>query len=279
MKLFSEGENRRKWLTPGERAVMQKDFNEIWKVRMVRNTLILVPALLVVILPVVYLLMIWFVPPERMNGVEQMMKLVPPDLRGYFSARQSLFYLMENVVCPMFFLMIPLMVSTVTAACSFVGEKERGTMEVLLTSPLKPGTVLISKTVPYLALSFITLIVTGISFFAFLVVVGIGDLLLKMPFFLNWNWIVMLLVVSPSLTLFGVIFMVLVSGRSKSYMESMQLSGYVVLPLVLLMIGQFTGLFQLDALILLAIGAGVFVLDFILGGISARSFTPEKLMK
>jgi hypothetical protein len=276
MKLFSEGENRRKWLTPGERAVMQKDFNEIWKVRMVRNTLILVPALLVVILPVVYLLMIWFVPPERMNGVEQMMKLVPPYLRGYFSARQSLFYLMENVVCPMFFLMIPLMVSTVTAACSFVGEKERGTIETLLLTPLRVRSLFKAKV---FGCALVSLIVTGISFFAFLVVVGIGDLLLKMPFFLNWNWIVMLLVVSPSLTLFGVIFMVLVSGRSKSYMESMQLSGYVVLPLVLLMIGQFTGLFQLDALILLAIGAGVFVLDFILGGISARSFTPEKLMK
>ena len=54
--------------------------------------------------------------------------------------------------------LVLMIICAIMTSISIVREKERGTMEVLLTSPLKPGTVLISKTVPYLALSFINLI-------------------------------------------------------------------------------------------------------------------------
>lgn len=54
--------------------------------------------------------------------------------------------------------LVLMIICAIMTSISIVREKERGTMEVLLASPLKPGTVLISKTVPYLALSFINLI-------------------------------------------------------------------------------------------------------------------------
>lgn len=62
-------------------------------------------------------------------------------------------------------------------------------------------------------------------------------------------------------------------------MESFQTSGYIVLPVVLLFIGQFTGIFQLNALILLFISIGVAALDLILLLFASHSFTPEKLLK
>lgn len=54
--------------------------------------------------------------------------------------------------------LVLMIICAIMTSISIVREKERGTMEVLLASPLKPVTVLISKTVPYLALSFINLI-------------------------------------------------------------------------------------------------------------------------
>lgn len=54
--------------------------------------------------------------------------------------------------------LVLMIICTIMTSISIVREKERGTMEVLLASPLKPATVLISKTIPYLALSFINLI-------------------------------------------------------------------------------------------------------------------------
>lgn len=265
-----------KLLTEGELAIVKKDFNEIWHIRTVRSTLLMVPVVLVVVLPLLYLFMILFVPTTQMNGVEQMLKLLPPEWLGVFDSKQSMFYLMVNVVCPMFFLMIPLMASTTTAAASFVGEKERGTIETLLLTPLPVRSLFKAKVA---GCTLVSAVITAISFLAFCVVVGGGNLYLGMPFFLNWSWLALILVLSPAVTVFGVIFMVLVSGRSSSYIESMQLSGYVVLPLVLLMIGQFTGLFQLNAWILFLAGLAILVLDIVLLMVSVRRFTPEKLLK
>ncbi|MBW7573258.1 ABC transporter [Caproiciproducens faecalis] len=264
-----------KLLSSAEQAVVNKDFGEIWNTRMARNTIIIVPLIMVLFLPVMYLLMIFFIPANQMNGVDQMMQMLPREA-AYFSVKQGMFYIMTNVVCPMFFLMIPLMVSSVSAASSFVGEKERGTIQTLLLTPLSIKSIFKAKV---LSCVFLSAVATGISFLVFACVISVGDLLLGMPFFLNWNWLVLVLLLAPGITVFGVIFMVLVSGKSKSYMESIQTSGYIVLPLVLLFVGQFTGLFQLNALILLVIAAVLLVVDFLLWFVSARSFTPEKLLK
>lgn len=265
-----------KLLSEGELAVVKKDFREIWQIRTVRATLLIVPFCMVVVLPLVFLFMILYVPTDQMNGVEQMLRLLPPEWMGVFTMQQSMFYLMVNVICPMFFLMIPLMASTTSAAASFVGEKERGTIETLLLTPLSVRSLFKAKVA---GCTFVSALITGVSFLAFSIVVGGANLYLGMPFFLNWNWLALILVLCPAVTLFGVIFMVMVSGRSSSYLESMQLSGYVVLPLVLLMIGQFTGIIYLNALILLLAGLALLVVDAVLLLVSARRFTPEKLLK
>lgn len=263
-----------KFISLAEQAIVKKDFREIWNTKMARSTLILVPTIMVIILPVMFLMMVFFIPPDQMNGVDQMMKLLPPDAKG-FSPQQAMFYVLTDLLCPMFFLMIPLMNSTVSASCSFVGEKERSTIETLLLTPLSVKQIFKAKVFGCIILSFISSL---ISFVVFTIVISTGDILLKLPFFFNWNWFVLIVLLSPAFTVLGVIFMVLISGRSKSYMESIQTSSYIVLPVVLLFIGQFTGLFQLNALILLIISVCVFIADFILMIVASRSFTPEKLL-
>jgi NADH:ubiquinone oxidoreductase subunit K len=73
--------------------------------------------------------------------------------------------------------------------------------------------------------------------------------------------------------------MVLVSAKSKSYIESVQTSGYIVLPLVLMFVGQFTGLFTLNAVIFLLVSVVVVLIDIPVWMIASRSFTAEKLLK
>ena len=55
--------------------------------------------------------------------------------------------------------MIFLLICAMMTSISIVKEKERGTMEVLLVSPVKPIYIIVSKMVPYLLLSFIDLII------------------------------------------------------------------------------------------------------------------------
>jgi ABC-2 type transport system permease protein len=54
--------------------------------------------------------------------------------------------------------MVLLLVCVMMTAVAIVKEKEMGTMEVLLVSPMKPALVILSKAIPYLILSFINLL-------------------------------------------------------------------------------------------------------------------------
>lgn len=62
--------------------------------------------------------------------------------------------------------MILMLISAMMTAVAIVKEKELGTMEVLLVSPMKPIIIILAKTIPYLTLSFINVInILLLSFF------------------------------------------------------------------------------------------------------------------
>jgi ABC-2 type transport system permease protein len=54
--------------------------------------------------------------------------------------------------------MILMLICAMMTSISIVREKETGTMEVLLVSPMKPLNIILAKAVPYLVLSFVNLI-------------------------------------------------------------------------------------------------------------------------
>lgn len=265
MKLFANA----------QKAVVRKDFREMWDVPMVRSTLLIVPLLLAVGIPALFLVITCLAPANQFHGMDQLVKFLPAEAKNY-NFRQSSFYMLTNLLCPMLFLMIPLMASSVSAASSFVGERERGTLITLLLTPLGIRNLFKAKVLGCISLS---AVITAISFVSFSIVISVGDILLGLPFFLNWNWLVLVFLLAPGITVFGVVFMVLVSAKSKSYNESVQTSGYLVLPIVLLFVGQFSGLFALNAIVFLMVSLVVIAVDFPLWLITARSFTAEKLLK
>ncbi len=55
--------------------------------------------------------------------------------------------------------MIMMLLSALMTSVAIVREKEMGTMEVLLVSPMKPLLVVLTKAVPYLVLSFVNIII------------------------------------------------------------------------------------------------------------------------
>lgn len=264
-----------KIVSPEEKSVIQKDFREIWDSKMARSTMMVVPVVLLIVLPIIFLAVILNAPMDQINGIDRMIKLLPAEEKG-LSVRQAMMYLVTNMLFPMFFLIIPLMMSSVSAANSFVGERERGTLETLLLTPLSLKRIFRAKV---FGCTFFSAVATAVSFVVFSVITAVGDILLEMPFFLNWNWLVLVFLLAPGITVFGVVFMVLISAKSKSYLESVQTSGYIVLPLIFLFIGPLSGLFQLNAFILSIIAAAVIAVDFPLWMIAAHSFSPEKLLR
>ena len=59
-----------------------------------------------------------------------------------------------NLFVPGLIALVLVLVSALMTAISLSREKERGTMEVLLVSPLRPQQIIIGKVLPYLALAF-----------------------------------------------------------------------------------------------------------------------------
>jgi len=78
--------------------------------------------------------------------VPEMKMLYNPQMKSAYNFVPGVMGLILMLICAMM------------TSISIVREKERGTMEVLLSSPVKPFYIILAKTVPYLVLSAINII-------------------------------------------------------------------------------------------------------------------------
>ena len=76
----------------------------------------------------------------------QVRMLYNPELKGAYSFVPGVMALVLMIVCAMM------------TSIAIVKEKEMGTMEVILVSPLKPFRIIIAKTIPYLVVSLFNII-------------------------------------------------------------------------------------------------------------------------
>lgn len=118
--------------------------------------------------------------------------------------------------------MILMLICAMMTSVSIVREKERGTMEVLLVSPVKPFSVILAKAIPYFVISAFILI-TIICLSVFLIKVPVSGSLL-------WIILVSLLFIMVSLSI-GILISTLVSQQEVAIL----ISGMVLmLPTMLL---------------------------------------------
>ena len=118
--------------------------------------------------------------------------------------------------------MILMLVSAMMTSISVAREKEMGTMEIILVSPLKPIQILLGKVTPYLALSFINAVV----------IITIGYFVFNMP--INGS-LTLLLAELLLFILLALSLGILISTISESQLTAMMMSLFaLILPTVLL---------------------------------------------
>ncbi|MCB0706009.1 MAG: ABC transporter permease [Saprospiraceae bacterium] len=120
--------------------------------------------------------------------------------------------------------LVLMLVSVLMTSVSIVREKEMGTMEVLLVSPINPFLVIISKAVPYLVLSLINLAV----------ILVLSVYLLGMPI----NGSITLLVAESTLLIFTALSLGLLISTSTNSQEGAMLISLMAMLLPTMM---FTG--------------------------------------
>jgi ABC-2 type transport system permease protein len=110
---------------------------------------------------------------------------------------------------------------TILSAFAIVKERERGTLEQLMVTPVSPLAVVLGKILPYLGLAYVTLTVVL--------------LLMRFLFRVPFNGSVLLLLGLSCVYLFALLsFGLLISSRASSQMEAMQQAMGIMLPSVLL---------------------------------------------
>lgn len=81
----------------------------------------------------------------------QMPFQIEPEVRMYFNEEMKSAYMFV----PGTMALILMLISAMMTSISITREKELGTMEILLVSPLRPGQIIVGKVLPYLILSIV----------------------------------------------------------------------------------------------------------------------------
>ena len=256
-------------------ALIKKDIRSITSNKQVLMVMLMVPLALTIVLPSV-LVLVTVMAPDSASDFQKMLSMVS-FLSEEPDQQQMILWLMLNKIMPAFFLLIPIMASSVMAASSFVGEKEKHTLETLLYSPLSLKQLFQSK---ILAGFSVGMMVSYISFAAMILVLEMEMLFLNgsmvMP---DISWLLIMLLLAPAVSLVAIAVTVRGSAKAQTIEEAQQRAVFLIFPILALIIGQFSGVILVNSGLLLGLGVVLAVLAALLMRGAARNFTYEKLLK
>jgi ABC-2 type transport system permease protein len=249
--------------------IASKDIKSITSSVQVWLGLILLPAIFSIIFPIAFILFIKYLPlsAEMTDLVKNVMKGLQGTktselINSLPGLKHQIIYVVINYMFGSIFLLIPCLNAMMIALHSFVGEKERRTMETLLFSPITIKDLFVGKVlatfIPAFAITLISFLLFGIittsltyDMFGFLI-------------FPNANWMVLILWLVPIITVFTILVNIFVSARSKGFQEAQQLGGILILPIMGLFVGQATGFLVMNPMLLAIIGVVILFLNAIL---------------
>lgn len=217
--------------------------------------------------------------PMPVAGINDVFRRFPPGFRDAlteYDAMQRMVVLMVVYYFAPMYLILPLMVSSVVAADSLAGEKERRTLEALLYTPTTDQELYIAK---LLAAWLPAIAVAWLGFIVYSVVVNVAAWpTFGYIFFPNTMWWILALWVAPAVAGVGLGATVLISARVNTFQEAYQLGGLVVLPVVALMISQSAGALYLGPAIVFLLGLGAWFIDAVLLYFGMRALRRNALL-
>jgi ABC-2 type transport system permease protein len=264
-------------------AIARKDLKEVRQNKVAWGPAIIVPLIFAILMPILLIVLPQAIPVEdverELGDINVLLSKLPPSMQVLFNGlsleQMFVLYLTGFMLGPLF-LILPLMFSTVVGADSFVGERERKTMEALLYTPatdleLFLGKVLASV-IPAVFLSWLTYLV-------YIIVVNVASFgLFGRIWFPLPTWWPMMFWLTPAFAVLGISATVMISARVKTFMEAYQSSASLVVLVLALVAGQATGVLFLGVGTVLLIGSLIWIVDVILIYISVRNFKRSRLI-
>lgn len=256
------------------RVMLGRDLGAIVRSKALILPMLALPLVLLVLLPA----SIGLAANGKQLRVERFIDMLPTALAAPVMAhppQERLVILVLGYLVAPLFLIVPLMISAVTAADTFAGEKERRTLETLLHLPVRDRDLYIAK----LLGGFIP--ATAVAWSGFVIFAVIANIVcwpvMHRLFLPTWLWMIVIVWLAPAVAAIGLGIMVRVSIRVNNTQEAQQLGGAVVLPLVILAVGQTTGLLLAGPKVALAAGAVLWAIAIWLNIRGARAYARDTM--
>ncbi len=264
-------------------AIAQKDLKEVRQNKAAWGPGIVVPLIFAIIMPLVFIILPQVIPVEdverELGDIDVMLRNMPPALQVLFKGKslEQMFviYMAGFTIAPLFLIM-PLMFSSVVGSDSFVGERERKTMEALLYAPTSDMELFLGKALaavlPAIGLSWLTYLI-------YIIVVNIASYpLFGYIWFPLPTWWPLMFWLTPALAVLGISATVLISSRVRTFMEAYQMSASLVVLVLALVAGQVSGVLFLGVGTTLIIGTVIWLVDVALIYISVKKFKRSTLV-
>jgi ABC-2 type transport system permease protein len=172
-------------------------------------------------------------------------------------------------------LLIPLMAALTIATYSVIGEKQARSLEPLLATPLTALELLTGKA---LAAAVPALLATWGVFAMFVVMLISSTSFDVVRALLDASTLAMMALLVPLIAVLGLSLGVVVSSRVNDPRTAQQIGGLVVIPLVVVVVGQSTGLLVVGLSAVLNAAAVLAVLDMAILTIGALLFDRERVL-
>lgn len=265
-------------------ALVRKDLATIVRNNGVRVPLVVAPTVILIVLPVLLVTGGELVASSTSIPVDQFAgqtgtiadadQATQQALTGVSGPGSWAAFILQVFLAPLY-LLIPLIVSTVIAADSFAGERERGTLEPLLHTSTTDAELMTAK---FLA-SFIPAVAVALGGFAVYSVVAnvVAWPYIGRIFFPDRTWLMLAFWVAPALAALGLGIMTMVSSRVRSLQAAHQVGSLLVLPIILLLIAQISGAIFIDVRFAGLLGGLIWVAAALLVRFAGRHLRRETL--
>ncbi len=239
--------------------VTQKDLSIFKKNKYILYSLVAIPLLLGVVLPIIFIFSL----------EAEAAQLTRTQL---IEAAQTITNLGST-----YFVIIPAALASMIGSYSFVGEKIERSLEPLLATPTTDGELLLGKSlaafIPCMGVTYI-----GIAIFATLIdgwsYLTLGNLLIP-----NIYWVIIIGVMAPLVCILSVEANVIISSRVNDIRAAQQLGGLVVLPVILLVVFASTGSVPISKeLLALIVSAALAAATIALFFLSKKTFQREEIL-
>ena len=264
-------------------AIALKDLKEVRQNKAAWIPAVVMPVIFAIVFPLIFSVLPQVMPvddlEQEMGDMQVLLNNLPAAVQVMFNGlkleQMFTIYFTAFMLAPLFLIM-PLMFSSVVGADSFVGERERKTMEALLYSPTTDMELFFGKilaaVIPAISLSWLTYLI-------YIVVVNAGSFnLFGRIWFPLAPWWPMMFWVTPAFALFGISATVIISARVKTFMEAYQLTGSLVVVVLALVVGQATGVLFLGVGMMFLVGTLLWIVDAILIYFGLRIFNRSSLI-